>query len=335
MAELTLKIGNTGETIPVNDLDLDQVTNEELLSQLAASGMVPVEQGKKYRIIGNNNQPITETATLSSLGITDGQTVTIIAKPEGAAELTLRIGNTGEIIPVNDLDLDQVTNEELLSQLAASGMVPLEQGMKYRIIGANNQPITETGTLSSLGIEDGQTVTIVAKPEGAAELTLKIGNTGETIPVNDLDLDQVTNEELLSQLAASGMVPVEQGKKYRIIGNNNQPITETATLSSLGITDGQTVTIIAKPEGAAELTLRIGNTGEIIPVNDLDLDQVTNEELLSQLAASGMVPVEQGKKYRIIGSNNQPITETATLSSLGITDGQIVTIIAKPEGANA
>ena len=166
-----------------------------------------------------------------------------------------------------------------------------------------------------------------------AELTLKIGNTGETIPVNDLELDQVTNEELLSQLASSGMVPVEEGKKYRIIGPNNQPITETATLSSLGITDGQTVTIVAKPEGAAELTLKIGNTGETIPVNDLELDQVTNEELLSQLASSGMVPVEEGKKYRIIGPNNQPITETATLSSLGITDGQVVTIVAKPEGA--
>ena len=250
MAELTLKIGNTGETIPVNDLELDQVTNEELLSQLASSGMVPVEEGKKYRIIGPNNQPITETATLSSLGITDGQTVTIVAKPEGAAELTLKIGNTGETIPVNDLELDQVTNEELLSQLASSGMVPVEEGKKYRIIGPNNQPITETATLSSLGITDGQTVTIVAKPEGAAELTLKIGNTGETIPVNDLELDQVTNEELLSQLASSGMVPVEEGKKYRIIGPNNQPITETATLSSLGITDGQTVTIVAKPEGA-------------------------------------------------------------------------------------
>lgn len=37
MAELTLKIGNTGETIPVNDLELDQVTNEELLSQLASN----------------------------------------------------------------------------------------------------------------------------------------------------------------------------------------------------------------------------------------------------------------------------------------------------------
>ena len=250
MAELTLKIGNTGETIPVNDLELDQVTNEELLSQLASSGMVPVEEGKKYRIIGPNNQPITETATLSSLGITDGQTVTIVAKPEGAAELTLKIGNTGETIPVNDLELDQVTNEELLSQLASSGMVPVEEGEKYRIIGPNNQPITETATLSSLGITDGQTVTIVAKPEGAAELTLKIGNTGETIPVNDLELDQVTNEELLSQLASSGMVPVEEGKKYRIIGPNNQPITETATLSSLGITDGQVVTIVAKPEGA-------------------------------------------------------------------------------------
>lgn len=250
MAELTLKIGNTGETIPVNDLELDQVTNEELLAQLAASGMVPVNAGEKYRIIGPNNQPITERATLASLGITDGQTVTIISKPEGAAEINLRFASNGNVVPVNDIDLDQVTNEELLSQLAAANVSELEDGFEYKILGSNNVPVLETATLSSLGITDGQTVTIVAKPKGAAELTLKIGNTCETIPVNDLELDQVTNEELLSQLAASGMVPVEEGKKYRIIGPNNQPITETATLASLGITDGQTVTIVAKPEGA-------------------------------------------------------------------------------------
>ena len=84
MAELTLKIGNTGETIPVNDLELDQVTNTELVSQLVSNGMVPEVPGKVYKVVGKNNQPVEETATLADLGFTDGDTVTVIAKPEGA-----------------------------------------------------------------------------------------------------------------------------------------------------------------------------------------------------------------------------------------------------------
>lgn len=43
---ITLKIGNTGETVPVFDIDLDAVTNTELLSQFAASGIVPMLYGK-------------------------------------------------------------------------------------------------------------------------------------------------------------------------------------------------------------------------------------------------------------------------------------------------
>ena len=84
MAELTLKISNTGETIPVNDLELDQVTNTELISQLVSNGMVPEVPGKVYKMVGKNNQPVEETATLAELGVNDGDTVTVIAKPEGA-----------------------------------------------------------------------------------------------------------------------------------------------------------------------------------------------------------------------------------------------------------
>jgi hypothetical protein len=46
--------------------------------------MVPEVPGKVYKVVGKNNQPVEETATLADLGFTDGDTVTVIAKPEGA-----------------------------------------------------------------------------------------------------------------------------------------------------------------------------------------------------------------------------------------------------------
>ncbi len=84
MAELSLKIGNTGETVPVNDLELDQVTNVELIAGLVSSGMVPDVPGKEYKLIGKDNFPVVDTATLAELGFNDGDTVTIVAKPAGA-----------------------------------------------------------------------------------------------------------------------------------------------------------------------------------------------------------------------------------------------------------
>lgn len=81
---ISLKIGNTGEVIPVNDLN-DQVTNTELINQLMANKMVPEVPGHAYRMIDKNNQPIVKTATLKDLGIKDGDEVTVVAKPQGAS----------------------------------------------------------------------------------------------------------------------------------------------------------------------------------------------------------------------------------------------------------
>ena len=73
---ISLKIGNTGEVIPVNDLN-DQVTNTELINQLTANKMVPDVPGHAYRLIDKNNQPIVKTATLKDLGIKDGDEVSV------------------------------------------------------------------------------------------------------------------------------------------------------------------------------------------------------------------------------------------------------------------
>ena len=84
------------------------------------------------------------------------------------ANITLDIANTGEQVPVNDVNLNSVTNTGLISDALSAGIVqPLGADMEYKMVGKTNMPITETGTLASLGFVDGDTIKIVAKPKGA------------------------------------------------------------------------------------------------------------------------------------------------------------------------
>ena len=85
----------------------------------------------------------------------------------------------------------------------------------------------------------------------------------------------------------------------------------------------------------AKITLDIANTGEQVPVNDVDLGTVTNTLLLNELVSAGQVPsLGDNMEYKMVGKTNMPITETATLSSLGFVEGDIIKVVAKPKGAN-
>lgn len=85
MASITLEVANTGEKIPVNDLDLEAVTNEELVEAAITNDILKKpEAGMEYKLIGKSNAPIIDKANLSSLGFVDGDTIKIVAKPVGA-----------------------------------------------------------------------------------------------------------------------------------------------------------------------------------------------------------------------------------------------------------
>ncbi|GHV11043.1 hypothetical protein FACS1894162_6110 [Bacteroidia bacterium] len=85
MANITLDIANTGEQVPVNDVNLDSVTNTELITNAVSAGIVPsLGADMEYKMVGKTNMPITETATLAALGFADGDTIKVVAKPKGA-----------------------------------------------------------------------------------------------------------------------------------------------------------------------------------------------------------------------------------------------------------
>ena len=85
MANITLEIANTGEKVPVKDVDLGSITNTEILTGAVNEKILPPpRENEGYKMVSKTNMPIIETATLASLGFVDGDTIKVVAKPEGA-----------------------------------------------------------------------------------------------------------------------------------------------------------------------------------------------------------------------------------------------------------
>ncbi|MBQ4405715.1 MAG: hypothetical protein II852_01760 [Bacteroidales bacterium] len=86
----------------------------------------------------------------------------------------------------------------------------------------------------------------------------------------------------------------------------------------------------------ADITVKEGNTGALTPVSEVDLAQITNTTLINELVSNGaLAQAGENLEWRLIGKDNVPIQEpNRTLAELGFVDGDTITVIAKPAGAN-
>lgn len=89
MAQITIKLCNTGETISIDDISLGNITGEYLISELISNGLITryltTEIGKcpEYYIIYNNIPLINSSLTLEELGVRDGDVISVAGKPNG------------------------------------------------------------------------------------------------------------------------------------------------------------------------------------------------------------------------------------------------------------
>ena len=228
-----------------------------------------IEKGEIYKLIGPDNKMISARKTLSSMGISDGDTISIIAVNDTPvnidtiekAQLTVRIANSGELIPIFDVNFEKETNEDLIRELKDVINLPI-----HLVFDKNGNPVTIPMSFIEMGysfgdiisVHVGNSLTINESKvdcqkdiKHMASIILKMGVSGVTVPVNDIKLDQVTNTELISQMVASGIAPaLPSDEEYLVIGKNNQPLKDTASLAELGFNDGDTITIAVKPKGA-------------------------------------------------------------------------------------
>jgi len=85
MSKITIRIAQDGTTVPVEEIDLGQVTNTQLIQELVSSGQIQAPaNGHEYRFAGKNNEILTENTTLKEAGFKDGDTITLLDKGLGA-----------------------------------------------------------------------------------------------------------------------------------------------------------------------------------------------------------------------------------------------------------
>lgn len=85
MAELTL-ILRFGERIPISEIDLNSVTNAQLIEALIQVEILEkpdISQYSWYHLFDKDENPIYEVDTLSNLGFKDVDSILILKKPIG------------------------------------------------------------------------------------------------------------------------------------------------------------------------------------------------------------------------------------------------------------
>lgn len=86
MADIKVKNAITGELIPVSDIELSETTNTDLIDELVNNNVFPQPPaGEKWVIVDKENIKREEdNMTLAAMGFIDGDTITIVRRPQGA-----------------------------------------------------------------------------------------------------------------------------------------------------------------------------------------------------------------------------------------------------------
>ena len=150
--------------------------------------------------------------------------------------------NVREMRPTNAIDWPfKLVSDPIILQL--SSIEDREHG--YRILDKDSSSsIAREEKLSKLGFVDGDTITIVSRPKcNLGGIFLEIVSTGEVITVNDIDLESVTNRELIEATIKDGVLEHDKCVGYVMIDHIGHPIAEEATLASLGFWYGDTIDI--------------------------------------------------------------------------------------------
>lgn len=87
MASIKLVLASTAEDFQVNDVNMESVTNTELLNEAVANGVFPpAGADMTYALVGKDGKPIAAetTKTLAEIGYKDGDNIKVLSVAKGA-----------------------------------------------------------------------------------------------------------------------------------------------------------------------------------------------------------------------------------------------------------
>lgn len=190
------------------------------------------------------------------------------------AILTIKIATTGEEFEIEDVDLSQLTPRQLIDEMINLGILSAETIAPYGIVNKNNVKIDDGElclSFAQLGFVDGDTIRIIMRASGGggnnldshqnkARIDVKTTWDGAGFELEDVDLEQITNRDLIQEIIGAGvMVPESQlphatdntPTMYSLIDKAGVKVEpdDVKSLAELGFTDGDTVRIVLRGSG--------------------------------------------------------------------------------------
>lgn len=183
--------------------------------------------------------------------------------------LTIKIATTSKEFKIEDVDLSQLTPRQLIDEMINLGILSAETIAPYGIVNKNNVKIDDGElclSFAQLGFVDGDTVRIIMRANGGggdnldshqnkARIDVKTTWDGAGFELEDVDLEQITNRNLIQEMIGAGvMVPESQlphatdntPTMYSLIDKAGVKVEpdDVKSLAELGFTDGDTVRIV-------------------------------------------------------------------------------------------
>lgn len=199
------------------------------------------------------------------------------------AKLTIKIASTGEEFEIEDVDLSQLTPRQLLVEMINHGILSAEAIAPYGIVNKNNVKIDDGElclSFAQLGFVDGDTIQIIMRasgggdnlypPQNKARIDVKTTWDGAGFELVDVDLEQITNRDLIQEMIGAGvMIPESQlpqaadntPNMYSLIDKAGVLVEpdEVKSLAELGFTDGDTVRIVQRGSGGGGVSVSCSN----------------------------------------------------------------------------
>ena len=293
-----------------------------------------------------------ETLSGTVTGIENGQTVSITVTDKDGTALTFNATVTGGIWSVTDTDLSSLVDGTLTLTVntvdvagnPASSTTTIEKDTNAQLTieinssadladdtlnAAEDNTVQITGT--AIGVEDGQTVTVVITDGAGGSMEVTATVSGETWVIDNIDLsgfvdgaDNISATATVEDVAGNPATATDTASKdtlAEITANFEQQLNandsvlnaaesgnETLSGTVTGIEDGQTVSITVTDKDGTALTFNATVTGGIWSVTNTDLSSLVDGTLTLTVNTVDVAGNPAGSTTTIEKDTNAEIT---------------------------
>ncbi len=307
-------------TFKIENVDGLSIDKTAVSLEVGKTATVNITSGSgNYTVISSDTNKVTATTNKNEV-------ITLTAKGEGTATVTVKDNKTGQTKAIKVI-VSNKTPDLLVDKTAVS----LEVGKTATVnitAGSGNYTVTGSDTNKVTATNKNAVITLTAKGEGTATVTVKDNKTGQTKEIKVTVSDKTP--DLLVDKTAVSLEVVKTATVTITAGSGNYTVTSSDANKVTATNKNGVITLTAKGEGIATVTVKDNKTEQTKAIK-VTVSAKTPNLLIDKTAVS----LEVGKTATVnitAGSGNYTVTSSDTNKVTSTNKNAVITLTAKGEG---